>query len=364
MIDRCNHTWTKEFLQYLLDVKGLKPLSVKRYRHHLDHLLNWADSSQLCSVQAKRPTLLSYVSQLSKQDQPLSLETQSRIIETAKRFFNWAILHHPAEFRKVSPAWIDTIQMRKVESQPAENVYVSLDEILQIARMPVGQQDLVMQRDQAAAVMLYLSGMRAGAFASAPIQAFDLNKHLVYQWPKEYGVKTKNGKKATTHLLPISELLEVVMRWHEVASSNLPLTAPWYAPIKNEWGAQEFSHELVGQHRSTALNKRLKIVFKAAKLPYKSAHKFRHGHAVYGRENANDMSAYKAVSMNLMHNDIRTTDSIYASMKNDDVGKEIARMTSAALPQNIDRSKGTERSSKQEKDLSNLLKAVMELIDG
>jgi site-specific recombinase XerD len=71
----------------------------------------------LCNVQEKRPTFVAYVSHLSKQDQPLSAETQSRIIETAKRFFNWAILHQAVDFRKVSPAWIDTIQMRKAESQ-------------------------------------------------------------------------------------------------------------------------------------------------------------------------------------------------------------------------------------------------------
>jgi integrase len=236
-------------------------------------------------------------------------------------------------------------------------VYISLDEILQIARMPVGLQDLVMQRDQAAAVMLYLSGMRAGAFASAPIQAFDLDKRLVYQWPKEYCVKTKNGKKAITYLLPIPELLEVVIRWNEVASSNLPPTARWCPPIKNEWGAQEFSHEVAGVHRSTALNKRLKIVFKAAKLPYKSAHKFRHGHAVYGRENANDMSAYKAVSMNLMHEDIRTTDRIYASMRNDEVGSQIATMTrNEALPVKIGQTHYFENLSK--KELAILLRAL------
>ncbi len=45
-------------------------------------------------------------------------------------------------------------------------------------------------------------------------------------------------------------------------------------------------------------------------LPQKSPHQFRHGHAVYVLQHAKTVADYKAVSMNLMHVDIRVTDGI------------------------------------------------------
>jgi hypothetical protein len=61
---------------------------------------------------------------------------------------------------------------------------------------------------------------------------------------------------------------------------------------------------------------------------------FRHGHAVYALQHAKTMADYKAVSMNLMHEDIRVTDSIYAPLARHEVQQRIAGLTggSAALP--------------------------------
>lgn len=61
-------------------------------------------------------------------------------------------------------------------------------------------------------------------------------------------------------------------------------------------------------------------------LPYKSAHKFRHGHAVYGLQHAQTMADYKAVSMNLMHEDIKITDEIYAPILSHEVQLRISRL--------------------------------------
>ncbi len=47
-----------------------------------------------------------------------------------------------------------------------------------------------------------------------PLEAVDLEKLAVKQWPK-LGVKTKFQKHATTFLLPIPELLRVVRAWDD-----------------------------------------------------------------------------------------------------------------------------------------------------
>jgi len=63
----------------------------------------------------------------------------------------------------------------------------------------------------------------------------------------------------------------------------------------------------------------MRKLFDRADLPYKSPHKFRHGHAVYALQRAKTMADYKAVSMNLMHDDIRVIDGIYAPLAADEV---------------------------------------------
>jgi hypothetical protein len=77
-----------------------------------------------------------------------------------------------------------------------EHVFVSLNEVLQIARLKIAPDNLATRRDQSSAAMLFLSGMRAGAFTTLPLEAVDLQTMKIRQWP-ELGVHTKNSKKAT-----------------------------------------------------------------------------------------------------------------------------------------------------------------------
>ena len=195
------------------------------------------------------------------------------------------------------------------------------------------QDDLALWRDQVAAAMLFLSGMRSSAFGSLPIEAVDLNSWSVRQWPG-LGVRTKNGKAATTYLLDIPDLREAVWAWDDFIRPQLPPSAAWYTPIISRWGEHTLSSDPPGRNRNHAVIKRMRKLFAAAGVPYQSPHKFRHGHAVYALQQARDMADYKAISMNLMHSDIRVTDSIYAPLAQDDVKQRIAGLAngqSAAL---------------------------------
>jgi hypothetical protein len=86
-----------------------------------------------------------------------------------------------------------------------------------------------------------------------------------------------------------------------------------------------------GANRAIAVAKRIRKLFKVAGLTYRSPHKFRHGHAVYSLQHAKTMADYKAVSMNLMHQDIRVTDSIYAPLVSDEVQQRIAGLTGTTV---------------------------------
>jgi integrase len=177
--------------------------------------------------------------------------------------------------------------------------------------------------------MLFLSGMRGSAFVTLPISALDLENLSVRQWP-ELGVHTKNSKKATTFLLNIPELLAPIRRWDAIVRPALSPSSPWYAPIDQCWGDQRLSNSEPGKTRLHALEKRLSLLFSLAKTDFKSPHKFRHGHAVFGLLHAQTMADYKAVSMNLMHDSIEITDSTYAPMLTSDVQERIAGLAGRA----------------------------------
>ena len=61
-------------------------------------------------------------------------------------------------------------------------------------------------------------------------------------------------------------------------------------------------------------------------IPYYSPHKFRHGFAVYALKLAQDMADFKAISMNLMHENMRITDGIYAILSEQDVSERISTL--------------------------------------
>ena len=197
-------------------------------------------------LQFARPYRLMRPACLAKMARPpLAFESQKKIIEISKRFFIWAKATYPKEFSKVTLTWIETITpathsanwrrsgiCKRRRNQPVDFHHVPKD-------------DLCLLRDRAAAARLYLTGERISALATSPILALDLPDRCVRQWP-ELGVHTKFGKKATTFLLPIPKLMDIVSEWDEIVRKNLPHNYPWYAPIKQQWGEQKFSNRTTG----------------------------------------------------------------------------------------------------------------------
>lgn len=323
MVTRQNFLKVKSFMKYMQEVLQVSQTSTEVYRSCLDHLLLWADDRPLGEAPAIRPTFPAYVADLpGKSSGKLVFTTQNKILETCKRFFLWAKATYPKDFAKITLSWLETLRPPRTPQTNSEPEYVSEEEIRRLITIPVPKGDLALLRDRAASARLYLSGERISALTTSPIQALNMREGWIRQWP-ELGVHTKFGKKATTFLLPIPALIEVVAEWDEMVRANLPPDAPWYAPIEQRWGEQKLTVLQPGKNRHQALEKRLRLLFTLAGLPFKSAHKFRHGHAVYGLMHAQTMADYKAVSMNLMHESVTVTDGIYARILEDDVKRRI-----------------------------------------
>jgi len=328
MVNRENYLLVKSYLVYLSQVSQLDARSIGRYWSYLRHLLLWADEttfSQSATVEPAFPAYLAEV-RLDGKAGNLSPVTMKKITQTTKRFFTWAKMTYARKFRGLPLAWIDALRAPR-GTQPAEDHrYVTLDEVRRLIALDVPEGDLASWRDQAAAALLFVSGMRVGALGTLPIEALDLPNRAVKQWPS-LGVATKNGKSATTYLLDIPDLLSVVGSWDAFIRDHVSPNAAWYTPTDHNWGEQRLSTEPVGSNRNVAIARRMRKLFTTANLPYKSPHKFRHGHAVYALQRAKTMADYKAVSMNLMHDDIRVTDGIYAPLVSDEVRQRVGQLT-------------------------------------
>lgn len=331
LIERKNYKWIQQFMENGI---GVGNDSLERYWSYLRHLLLWAMETLLCRADTIRPSYLAYVTNLPspRGDGPISHDTRKKMLGLAKRFFCWAKTDCP-EFRSLPSTWICTLKYSKPARRCMdEHIYVSLDEMFRLIEVPADENDLALRRDKGAAAALFLTGMRAEAFTTAPIQAFNFNELYVQQWA-DLGVVTKNGTEATTFMLPIPNLIDAALKWDTFVRAELPPMARWYAATDQKWGDQQLSQNEPGKNRNTALDKRLKLLYAKAELPYKSAHKFRHGHAVWGLQHARTMADYKAVSMNLMHGNVKVTDEIYAPLLSTEVQQRIAYLASNPVDQ-------------------------------
>ena len=329
-INRKNFELVKAYLSYLRDISQLEENSIAAIKSWLKHYLIWADEQSFRRPQKISPHFLKYLETARinpENDAPLSESYRRKIREYGKVFFEW--LKTYKKMKTIDPRWIETLSIRKTNRSPnpddrvrSEDV-VSYDEIMDFVSGPTSSiADL---RTKASGAFLFLGGLRVTAFVTLPILAIDINNLSVKQWP-ELGVRTKNNKKATTFLFDIPELLIVVKEWDTLVRKKLPSTAPWYAPLSPKTGQIDPSNIGFNGNRGDTLRSSLERWAQKNDIPYHHPHKFRHGHAVYGLKLADDMADYKAVSQNLMHESIMTTDRIYSILVDANVKSRITSL--------------------------------------
>lgn len=316
LVNRNNFLLVQEYLTYLLQTKNKNPKSVERYRFWLNHLLRWAMEIPLEKVHKIDIPFLAYTKELG-----VAQESQKKTIETARAFLRWAKLYHEQQFLGLPSYWLEDITPPHIDKRGVDK-FVLVDEIFKITRQRIGKSNLALWRDQAMACMLFLSGARASAAATLPIKAVHLNdEHPCIEQKPELGVRTKNGKAATTYLHIIPDLLDFVRGWDEFVRANFPDDHLWYSPIHQEWGEQSTKVLVPGKNRHHALGKRLRIISAMNQLPYKSPHQYRHGYAIFGLERCQTMEQYHALSRNMMHNNIAITDQVYVHLEVQERGR-------------------------------------------
>lgn len=324
MINRTNWKNLKAFLKYRKEVDQISEKSLHLEKIWLLHTLRWADENHFKKAPSIRPTFPEYIlsARLDGGNDKLSTNYVSHVIRSSRRFFRWLSLHRKG-YASLTPAWLDTIKIPRLPEVQKEHEFVTIEEVRAIAQAPV--RTLRERRIRATAVFWFLSAIRIGAFITLPIKAVDIENRAIKQWPS-LGVETKFRKSATTYLLDITDLLEVVKEWDTEVRSVLPGNSFWFAHASPETGEFDLNISKAGKHRDQRARKDLRGWLDIVGLPYRSPHTFRHGHAVYAIKRAETIADLKAISQNLMHDNLKTTDGIYGILSNDDVRNKIAKL--------------------------------------
>ncbi|MDP8267130.1 MAG: tyrosine-type recombinase/integrase [Candidatus Tenebribacter davisii] len=220
-------------------------------------------------------------------------------------------------------AWIKKIRSKRLTAIPQTKEYVNYEEIMNIALAPAVSP--MERRIRAAAVFMYLTGIRVGAFVTLTIKAVDLENRFVYQYPS-LGVHTKNNKSAKTVIYPISELLVVVKAWDREVRKVLPEDGFWFAPLLPDTGEINTDCREAKDTRVSLVQKNLKKWLSKNGLPIRSPHKFRHGHIHYGQAHSRTQEDYKAVSQNVMHSTTGVTDQFYSNINDEEKKNRIDSM--------------------------------------
>ncbi len=331
MINRDNWKLFKKYLRYRKEVHQLEDKSVRMEETCLAHVLVWADETSFKDIPNKRPTFPVYLlsARSDGKKERLSSSYITKVIQSAKRFLEWVSVDKKG-YKTITPRFLDTLRSPRMDEEPKKREFVSYQEISDIASASV--KNTKQERVRASLVLLWLSGIRAGAFVTLPLSAVDL-ENLEINVSPSLGVRVKNRKGRTVHILNDPKLLSVVKEWDRKVRAVLPDNGVWFAhlsPVTSEIDP-DITIDQVGRHRYNNLYEDMKSWLGEVSLKFYSPHKFRHGNAVYGTKRAKTFDKVKAISQNLGHKSVVTTDSIYGVLSEDDVKDRIASLGSVEI---------------------------------
>lgn len=324
MINRRNWQDVEAHLAYRRDVHRDATTTQATRRAALRMLLLWADARALTEATAIRPTFPEYVAAQRREGQRLAATTQEGVVSAAKTFFQWGKVAQPRRYRGITPLWLASLRPVPGPAVVKERQVYTLEDVRRLVAVPA--ESMKAQRIRAAVAWLFLSGMRIGAFVTLPIAAVDVERREVRQWTG-LGVRTKFGKSATTFLLEVPDLLAVAAAWDALMRSRFRARAMWYPNLAERPGQKDVVEVLeASPGRARSLRRDLAALCEAAGVPYRSPHKFRHGHVVHALNHARSPADLKAISQNVMHANLATTDGIYGVLQDHEVAARVGRM--------------------------------------
>ena len=332
MINRDNWTLINKYLEYRRKVDQMSEKTIRLETTWLNHVLEWADETGFEKAPMIRTTFPAYLKTARKdgKEQPYSREYARKVVGCAKRFFEWLTVHQVGFRSRLSQVWIDSLKPPRITPVPSKHESVTIEEIRKIANAPtITKRE---ERIKAAAVFWFLSGIRIGAFVTLPIKAIDIENLEIKQWPS-LGVKTKFNKHQTTYMLNIPDLLDVVLKWDQQVRDVLKPDGLWFAPLSPLTCKIDQYNYNIGKYRDDRARKDLKEWMERIRYEYHSPHKFRRGYAIYSTALSRNSKDMKAISQNMMHSSIATTER-YIDLPEKELKEKILGLASEELAKN------------------------------
>ena len=318
LINHLNYRETCCYLEHCEEVLGNSKGTRAFKRTAMNRLLEWGTDIRFPDAPKIRPTLPRYLAEFD-----ISVTYHAKLLAFTRQFFKFAIRRWPGRYERIDPVYLDSLRSNLKEKEIKRRKIYSLGDVHALVAVP--PRSLTEERIQAAVAFLFLSGMRVGAFVTLPLRAIHWDQKPVQlnQYPA-LGVRTKGQKAADTYLLPHPELedLRVIAgRWYRKVKTATRGCGFYYTTLTPD---QEFDPvQVVGEHRSGNVRRHLRKLCQRAGMEYLSPHRLRHGHTVWAMDKAVTRADMKAISQNLMHASLETTDRIYARMVDDDVAKQL-----------------------------------------
>lgn len=337
MIDRQNYVDVCEYLRYHERILQNKKATLTTYENQLRIVLKWADETPFPEFYKKKRTFPAYLTERINEG-AISESWSADICALFRDFLRFFTVEDKARYGAIKQSQIDSIRIISHSDSTKTALYYTLSDMEKIASVdiPKGQKALGLKRARASACFLFLSGMRISAYLSMPVECVNLDQKTVHQFP-ELGVVTKFSKKASTTLLPIPFLLDVVKDWRDTLHYyKIPAGALWYAdiskggkgliPVYPEKNDRNKAYAIARTKGTKFRERYLQELCDLADVDYKNPHAFRHGHVHWGLSNAHSMEQVKAISQNVMHGSTAITDEIYSRMNYTGVSDTIAKL--------------------------------------
>ncbi len=321
MINRHNKKLVDEYLNHRKNKDKLDHKSIRLEKSISIHCLTWCAENEFRKAPSLKFDFIDYVEQRG-----YSQNYSRKLISWTGGLFKWLAIYKN-EFHSITPAWLSSFKYKTYPEEFDEESTISEDEIATISKLAV--ESLVEKRVRAGVCFLYLSGMRISAFTSMPIKAVDLQKLEVRQSPN-LGMITKNKKSATTYILDIKEIFEIVYEWDLFVRTKLPADGYWFAPLSPTTGGIDPNATKANENRSTIFRKNLKKWLIKNQVALHSPHAFRRGHANFLFDHAADISDLDAARENLMHDNLATTE-LYARKRRAQIKRRIQNMVNPAV---------------------------------
>lgn len=318
----------KDFLNYQKSSLQNSDYSVLIYEYGIRRALKWCDELPFTECNKHKMPYTEFLRN-SVESQDITENLAEKSCKQFRYFLYYQIKENPKRYSGIKKSFIDSIRYKKMSDGKPQPKVFTLDDMKKITEFQ--PKTLAQKRTKAAACFLFLSGMRIGAFLSIPIKNIDLENNVIKQYP-ETGVCTKFRKKSDTYLFDvpeIPELIEVVKEWDFFVRQNSPENCGWYARIGDDGKTLNPRNiDLPAKYKpihDAESNFRywLKDLCELVGIEYKNPHAFRHGITHYAMSKATTPQEYKAISMNLMHNNTTITDEVYSQLDSEAVKRTL-----------------------------------------